>query len=126
MNPQQRVVFLDTSRLPEAGETRAGETLNNAGEATLMLRLTRTLLAAGLPAESIGLISPFTSQVILGASTDTPPPPLSFRKCRGSVDLKTLVFDSTDHRLRAWVNCGVLIEIPYFHVSCQLGPHGLG
>ena len=63
IDPQQRVLFLDSSQLMEAQEFRAGDTLNNSGEAAIVLRLTKALLAAGLPASSLGLISPFTSQV---------------------------------------------------------------
>ena len=63
IDPQQRVLFLDSSQLTEAQEVRAGDTLNNSGEAVIVLRLTKALLAAGLPAPSLGLISPFTSQV---------------------------------------------------------------
>lgn len=63
VDPQQRVLFLDTSQLTEAQEVRAGDTLNNSGEAAIVLRLTKALLSAGLPATSLGLISPFTSQV---------------------------------------------------------------
>ena len=63
VDPQQRVLFLDSSQLTGAHETRAGDTLNNSGEAALVLQLASALLAAGLPASSLALVSPFTSQV---------------------------------------------------------------
>ena len=63
VDPQQRVLFLDSSQLSEAHETRAGDTLNNSGEAAIVLQLASALMAAGLPASSLALVSPFTSQV---------------------------------------------------------------
>ncbi|KAK9857614.1 hypothetical protein WJX84_004993 [Apatococcus fuscideae] len=89
VDPQQRVLFLDSSQLTEAHETRAGETLNNSGEAAVVLKLTQSLLAAGLPASSLGLISPFTSQVSLLA-----------RQCaqHGHAEVEALTIDKSQGR----------------------------
>ena len=57
------MLFLDTCQLAKATESEAGESLSNANEAVLVMRIAQSLLAAGLPAASLGLISPFNGQV---------------------------------------------------------------
>ncbi len=61
--PSCRVAFLDTSFVAGAREQRAGDTLRNEGEAALVTALLRSAVAAGVPQHSLGVISPYRSQV---------------------------------------------------------------
>ena len=70
LDPKQRVSFLDTSALPSASERLAGDQLSNPGEADIIVRIVQSLQGMGLPTGSIGVISPYRSQV-------RPVPPLT-------------------------------------------------
>jgi superfamily I DNA and/or RNA helicase len=63
LDPKRRVLFLDTSALPDAGECLAGDQLSNPTEASMVMRIVDGLLEAGVQMTSIGLISPYRSQV---------------------------------------------------------------
>lgn len=65
LNPNNRVVFLDTSSETCAIENAQGDSINNPAEAQAILSLTTNLISFGIPSESIGLISPYNSQVSL-------------------------------------------------------------
>lgn len=54
---------MDTSALPDAGECLAGDQLSNPTEASMVMRIVDGLLEAGVQTNSIGLISPYRSQV---------------------------------------------------------------
>ena len=58
LDPKQRVSFLDTSALPSACEQ-----LSNPGEADIIMLIVQSLQGMGLPTGSIGVISPYRSQV---------------------------------------------------------------
>ena len=55
--------FLDTSVLPSACERLAGDQLSNPGEADIIMRIVQSLQEVGVPTGSIGVISPYRSQV---------------------------------------------------------------
>ena len=63
LDPKQRVSFLDTSALPSACERLAGDQLSNPGEADIIMRIVQSLQGVGVPTGSIGVISPYRSQV---------------------------------------------------------------
>jgi DNA replication ATP-dependent helicase Dna2 len=65
LNPDRRVVFLDTSGLPGSSELVQGDGVSNPGEAGVVSRLLRGLLASGAEAFDIGLVSPYRAQVEL-------------------------------------------------------------
>ena len=65
IDPRNRVVYLDTSALSSAAEEAHGETVNNPVEAQIVTSLAVSLVTAGLPAASLGAISPYNSQVSL-------------------------------------------------------------
>jgi len=64
LDPLRRVVFLDTSSMP-APEVKIGEAVTNPSEADIILSLVTNAVRAGLPAQAIGLISPYNRQVSL-------------------------------------------------------------
>ena len=64
LDPSRRVVFLDTSAMP-APEMKAGEAITNPSEAEIVLTLVKAAVRAGLPASSLGLVSPYNRQVSL-------------------------------------------------------------
>jgi DNA replication ATP-dependent helicase Dna2 len=61
-DPGRRVLFLDTDGVP-CRELRAGENISNEGEATVAMRVVESMLQGGVPMRSIGVISPYRSQV---------------------------------------------------------------
>ncbi len=63
LEPKRRVLFLDTSALPGAGECQAGDQLSNPAEADTIMRIVDSLQGAGIRTGSIGVISPYRSQV---------------------------------------------------------------
>ena len=63
LDPKQRVSFLDTSALPSASERLAGDQLSNPGEADIIMRIAQSLQGVGVSTGSIGVISPYRSQV---------------------------------------------------------------
>ena len=63
LDPKQRVSFLDTSALPSACERLAGDQLSNPGEADIIMLIVQSLQGVGVPTGSIGVISPYCSQV---------------------------------------------------------------
>ena len=63
LDPKQRVSFLDTSVLPSACERLAGDHLSNPGEANIIMLIVQSLQGVGVPTGSIGVISPYRSQV---------------------------------------------------------------
>ena len=56
-------MFLDTTGLPDAAELVQGEGVSNPGEAGIVGKLLRGLLASGASGEDIGLVSPYRAQV---------------------------------------------------------------
>lgn len=64
LQPEARVAFLATGGVP-APEHRTGEAINNPTEVAVVVRLVQVAVAAGLPPQSIGIISPYRSQVAL-------------------------------------------------------------
>ena len=63
LEPKRRVLFLDTSALPGACECQAGDQLSNPAEADMIMRIVESLQGAGIQTGSIGVISPYRSQV---------------------------------------------------------------
>ena len=63
LDPKQRVTFLDTSALPSASKHLPGDQLSNPGEADIIMLIVQSLQGMGVPTESIGVISPYRSQV---------------------------------------------------------------
>lgn len=57
------MLFLDTSALPEAAERLAGDQLSNPAEADIIMHIVGGLRDAGVKTGSIGVISPYRSQV---------------------------------------------------------------
>jgi DNA replication ATP-dependent helicase Dna2 len=64
LDPQRRVVFLDTAALPSP-EVLAGEAVSNPGEAKLVLDVLRAATAAGVGQHALGAISPYRRQVTI-------------------------------------------------------------
>ena len=64
LEPKQRVLFLDTSTLPDAAECQAGDQLSNPAEADTIMRIVESFQQLGIQSSSIGIISPYRSQVI--------------------------------------------------------------
>ncbi|BDA50404.1 DNA replication ATP-dependent helicase/nuclease DNA2 [Coccomyxa sp. Obi] len=62
--PERQVLWLDTDGVP-GPETRAAEATTNATEAALADRIVQALADSGVPLSSIGIISPYRSQVAL-------------------------------------------------------------
>ncbi|KAJ1537085.1 Tripartite DNA replication factor, partial [Nowakowskiella sp. JEL0078] len=62
LQPQPAVVFLDTDSIP-AMELRVGDVLQNEIEAKLIFQLVETMLLCGSEEGSIGVISPYRSQL---------------------------------------------------------------
>ena len=60
--PERRVLWLDTDGVPGL-ETRAAEATTNATEAALAERIVAALADSGVPLTSVGIISPYRSQV---------------------------------------------------------------
>jgi DNA replication ATP-dependent helicase Dna2 len=58
----KRVLFLDSDAVP-AFETRTGDALKNDTEATLVRLIVNALLVCGVPTSSIGVISPYRTQL---------------------------------------------------------------
>ncbi|KAB8339331.1 hypothetical protein FH972_022264 [Carpinus fangiana] len=68
LNPSMStpVVFIDTDTLlPASLESQKASRITNVYEATLITRLSRVLLLAGLPASSLGIITLYRSQLAL-------------------------------------------------------------
>ena len=63
LEPKRRALFLDTSGLPGAEESQAGDQLSNPAEAEMIMRIVESLQEAGIQTGSIGVISPYRSQV---------------------------------------------------------------
>jgi len=63
-DPKFNVIFLDTDKVP-AIETRSGDILQNEVEALLVYHITVALINAGVSASTIGIISPYRSQLQL-------------------------------------------------------------
>eukprot|EP00884_Botryococcus_braunii_P022765 jgi/Botrbrau1/9172/Bobra.0236s0004.1 len=64
ISPARRALLLDTDPA-EGGETRVGDALRNPLEAELVMAVVAALLGSGLPASSVGITSPYRSQVCL-------------------------------------------------------------
>jgi DNA replication ATP-dependent helicase Dna2 len=63
MHSSTKAIFISTSKLGSiAHDTRAGNLPQNTLEASLVLRLTQTLLRAGLSGKELALISPYRQQ----------------------------------------------------------------
>ena len=56
------MLFLDTDGVP-CPESRAGENVSNPAEAELVMLVVEAMLDGGVPLNSIGVISPYRSQV---------------------------------------------------------------
>eukprot|EP00891_Asterochloris_glomerata_P005485 jgi/Astpho2/5485/e_gw1.00078.27.1_t len=66
LQPEQRVVFLDTDSLGVAGrELQQGDTISNPTEAGLAGQVVDAMVAAGLSEQQIGVLSPYRAQVAL-------------------------------------------------------------
>ncbi|GAB4823940.1 hypothetical protein N2152v2_010986 [Parachlorella kessleri] len=65
LDPERRVLFLDTAEVASAQETLAGDTLSNSGEAALTLAILRAACSLGIAQERLGVISPYRAQVAL-------------------------------------------------------------
>ena len=63
LEPKRRVLLLDTSALPGAEESQAGDQLSNPAEAAMIMRIVESLLEAGIQPGAIGVISAYRSQV---------------------------------------------------------------
>ncbi|GAX73854.1 hypothetical protein CEUSTIGMA_g1304.t1 [Chlamydomonas eustigma] len=63
LDPEQRVIFLDTSKVPGTSEQQLGDGVSNQGEVMLISALLHHLLLAGLPPSDVGVISPYKAQV---------------------------------------------------------------
>ncbi|CAL8464813.1 g4348 [Coccomyxa elongata] len=64
LTPERRVLWLDTDGVP-GPEARAAEATTNATEAVLAERIVAALADSGVPLNSVGIISPYRSQVAL-------------------------------------------------------------
>jgi DNA replication ATP-dependent helicase Dna2 len=64
MREERKAVFVDTDALP-APETRAGELVQNPTEAALIGTLARALVASGVPAPDVAVITPYRQQIKL-------------------------------------------------------------
>ncbi|KAL4448106.1 hypothetical protein ABPG75_005325 [Micractinium tetrahymenae] len=65
LDPQRRIVFLDTAQVEGARETVVGDAVSNGGEAALVLRMLQAAVAAGVAQEDLAVISPYRLQVAL-------------------------------------------------------------
>ncbi len=66
LQPEQRVVFLDTDSLGVAGrELQQGDAISNPTEAGLAGQVVDAMVAAGLSEQQIGVLSPYRAQVSL-------------------------------------------------------------
>lgn len=68
LQPQQRVIFLDTDAMP-APELQAGDALSNLQEADVIKQIVTALQAGSVALHDIGIISPYRAQV---CNSDTP------------------------------------------------------
>ena len=65
LQPEQRVVFLDTDSLGPAGrELQQGDAISNPTEAGLAGQVVDAMIAAGLSEQQIGVLSPYRAQVM--------------------------------------------------------------
>ncbi|BBN05891.1 DNA replication ATP-dependent helicase/nuclease Dna2 [Marchantia polymorpha subsp. ruderalis] len=62
VNPEQRVLFLDTDKL-STEESRVRHKVYNSTEASLLLKVVHVFHEGGLALEKIGVISPYNAQV---------------------------------------------------------------
>ncbi len=82
------MVFLDTDGVP-CPESRAGENISNPAEAALAMRIVGAMLDGGVPLASIGIISPYRSQVgphrlwslCISSNSTSDDPGLSLHSC---------------------------------------------
>ena len=64
LQPEQRVVFLDTDSLGAAGrELQQGDAISSPTEAKLAGQVVDAMVAAGLSEQQIGVLSPYRAQV---------------------------------------------------------------
>jgi hypothetical protein len=63
LDPEQRVIFLDTRKVPGTSEQQQGDEVSNKGEVQLVSTLLHHLLHAGLRPGDVGVISPYKAQV---------------------------------------------------------------
>lgn len=64
LDPQRKVVFLDTDDLP-ALDSRVGDLVQNEGEATLVKKIVFGMIRCGVSVDQIGVISPYRQQIKL-------------------------------------------------------------
>jgi hypothetical protein len=62
LQPQSRVLFLDTDGMG-AGETRVADAMRNDAEAAVIMKAVAALCDCGLSVDSVGITSPYRSQV---------------------------------------------------------------
>jgi DNA replication ATP-dependent helicase Dna2 len=65
LSPDQPVVFINTDLISSTLETQSGPRITNALEARLVTQLTVSLLSLGVPADEIGIIAFYRSQLAL-------------------------------------------------------------
>ncbi|KAJ9626607.1 DNA replication endonuclease-helicase Dna2 [Taxawa tesnikishii (nom. ined.)] len=121
LTPARRVVFANTDTLsPAARETLSGSRITNAVEVTLTTTLVLGLLAQGVPARDIGVITFYRSQLaLLRAALKTPtltpaepaPPPPARWSCTRPISFKDGTRKSSSCRACAvtrrgtWATC---------------------
>ena len=78
------MLFLDTSIASGAGECQAGDQLSNPAEADMMMRIVYGLQGVGIQIGSIGIISPYRSQVSSNVPSWQPlgPSALCLNRCK--------------------------------------------
>ncbi|CAI5502620.1 unnamed protein product [Closterium sp. Naga37s-1] len=62
VDPEKRLLFLDTAEVEGMQETREKESTCNEGEAAIVARIVASLVAAGLPACDIGVATVYNAQ----------------------------------------------------------------
>ncbi|KAK4699919.1 DNA replication ATP-dependent helicase/nuclease Dna2, partial [Phenoliferia sp. Uapishka_3] len=62
LDPERKVVFVDTDLLP-ARERKVGPLVDNEVEASLVCQFTDALIRCGVPQQDIGVISPYRQQI---------------------------------------------------------------
>jgi DNA replication ATP-dependent helicase Dna2 len=65
LSPDSPVVFINTDLISESLETQSGSRITNMLEARLVTHLTLSLLSLGIPADEIGIIAFYRSQLAL-------------------------------------------------------------
>ncbi len=90
--PERRVLWLDIDGVP-GPEARAAEATTNATEAALAERIVAALADSGVPLISIGIISPYRSQVGTPSDQRLLPSIISFKGYSGDTCMQPLYGD---------------------------------